>query len=328
MNPFKYIIIGIITIIKFVISFIYHFFLGLITIVTFIPKYLIIGITCLFSEKKQKELQMEDKIIPIIITTLSITTYLICIFILSRWFVQNERSKRFSDSLEESTKIIAEEEQIIDPYQIPDENPSKKTNSNIKYPDGLTFLNVNLESYIRQNSETVGWIQINGTSISYPIVQHKDNSYYLNHNFYKRKSVTGWVFADYRDNFDPFNNNTIIYAHNTLSQTMFGQLPKLLKSTWQSNPNYHYIKLSTKKTNSIWQVFSIYKITPTTDYLQSMFNSVDTYSKFLETIKNRSTYNFNTEVSTDDKIITLSTCDNTGTKRIAIHAKLINIENK
>lgn len=324
MNPFKYIIIGIVTIIKFLISFIYHFFIGLITITTFIPKYLIIGIICIFSEKKQKELQMEDKIIPIIITTLSITTYLICIFILSRWFVQNERSKKFSDSLNESTKIIVEEEQSIEQY----EPTTKSTTTTQKYPEDLTFLNVNLNPYIRQNAETVAWIQINGTTINYPVVQHQDNSYYLNHNFYKRKSITGWVFADYRDNFDPFNNNTIIYAHNTLNQTMFGQLPKLLKTSWQSNPNYHYIKLSTKKTNSIWQVFSVYQISPTTDYLQSIFNSIDTYKTFLETIKNRSSYNFNTDVSTNDKIITLSTCDNTGTKRIAVHAKLINIENK
>ena len=55
---------------------------------------------------------------------------------------------------------------------------------------------------------------------------------------------------------------------------------------------------------------------------------MSTYEKFLKTIKNRSSYDFNVDVSTTDKIITLSTCDDTGTKRVAVHAKLINIEDK
>ena len=57
---------------------------------------------------------MENKIIPTIIITLSITTYLICIFILSRWYVQNERNKKFAESLNESTEIISKEEQDKD----------------------------------------------------------------------------------------------------------------------------------------------------------------------------------------------------------------------
>ena len=323
MNPIKYFIIGLTTCINFIISFIYHFFLGLITIITFIPKYLIIGVICLFNEKKQKELQMEDKIIPIIITTLSIITYLICIFIISRWYVQNERNKKFAESLNESTEIISKEEQDKDTI-----NNNSTPKNDEKYPDDLTFLNVDLTSYIKQNSETVAWIQVNGTNISYPVVQHSDNNYYLNHDFYKRKTNIGWIFADYRDNFDKFNNNTIIYAHNLVNRTMFGQLPYLLKEKWQSNPNHYYIKLSTKTTNSIWKIFSVYKIKPTTDYLQSKFNSTETYGNFLKTLQNRSQFNFKTDVNYTDKIITLSTCDDTGNKRIAVHAKLIDIENK
>ena len=326
MNILKYLIIGTKTCINFIISFIYHFFIGLITIITIIPRYLIIGIICLFSEKKQKELNMEKSIIPTIIITLSVTSYLISIFVLSRWYVQNERNKKFSKDLNEATEIISKQE-ITDPT--PDQYQELTNNNSQKnYPSDLTYLNVNLTPYINKNTETVAWLQVNGTNINYPVVQHKDNNYYLEHDFYKRKTNIGWVFADYRDNFDPFNNNTIIYAHNLVNRTMFGQIPYMLKPNWQSNPNNYYIKLSTKKTNSIWQIFSIYKTKPTTDYLQSKFNSKETYSSFLNNIKNKSSYNFNTDISTSDKIITLSTCDDTGTKRIAVHAKLIKIEEK
>ena len=63
---------------------------------TLIPKYLILGIKCLFNKKMQKNLKLENKIIPIIVITLSIITYLTCIFLITRWYVQNERSKNFS----------------------------------------------------------------------------------------------------------------------------------------------------------------------------------------------------------------------------------------
>ncbi|MEE3344203.1 MAG: class B sortase [Bacilli bacterium] len=289
------------------------------------PKYFIIGIKLLFDEEKQEELNMEDRIIPIIVTTLSIITYLMCVFLITRWYVQNERNQKFAKSLTEEINEITNEENKQTNNSNNNTNNSKY---NYKYPDDLSFLNVNLNPYIRINSETVAWIQVNGTGISYPVVKHKDNNYYLNHDFYKRKTDVGAIFADYRDNFDILNNNNIIYGHNIINQTMFGQLPRVLKKSWQSNKNNHYIKLSTKKTNTIWKVFSTYEIVPTTDYLQSIFYSNETYNNFLQKIKNRSTYNFNTNVKYEDKIITLSTCNNSGTKRVVVHAKLVNLEKK
>ncbi len=327
MNPIKYIFIGLKVIIKTIYSMIYHIIYGIIIAITIIPKYFIIGISCLFNEKKQKQLKIEDKIIPSIIITLSLTTYLLSIFLLTRWYVQNERNKKFAKDLEKQTEILPQNEpkqNTSSNYQ----NLTKKNNNQYHYPDDLSYLNVNLNYYKKINPQTVAWIQVNGTNINYPVVKTNNNSYYLSHDFYKRKTSIGWVFADYRDNFDPYNSNTIIYAHNLINRTMFGQLPYLLKERWQSNPNYHYIKLSTYKTNTIWQIFSVYKITPTTDYLQSNFYSEQTYENFLNTIKNRSSYNFQTEITSQDKIITLSTCDDTGNKRVAVHAKLIKMETK
>lgn len=271
---------------------------------------------------------MNNKIIPIIITTLSITTYLLSIFIITRWYVQTERNKKFTQSLKETTEIIEQQENNITTENTYKANPQNENIDSSQYPADLTFLNVNLNSYITKNPETVAWLQVNGTNISYPVVQHQNNDYYLNHDFYNKKTSAGWVFGDYRDNFEELNNNTIIYAHNLINRTMFGQIPYLLKNNWQSNPNNHYIKLSTKTTNTIWQIFSVYKTKPTTDYLQVKFNDIDTYKNFLENLKNKSSYNFNTEITEEDKIITLSTCDDTGTKRIAVHAKLIQIQNK
>ena len=346
MNILKYFIIGIKTMIISPFYFLKYLLIGFIAIITILPYYIITGIKFILSPSKSniEFKKIEKKIIPITILTLSIITYLLSIFILTRWFVQNQRTKKFTESL--NNTVLKEEihQNITNQYEDSDENSLEMTPPDISINQNnnditnqqpiitnkidINFLNVNLNYYSQKNSETVAWIQINGTKINYPVVQHSDNDFYLEHDIYKRNTKNGWIFGDYRNNFENFNNNTIIYGHNLINGTMFGTLPKLLNKNWFSNPNNHYIKLSTKNTNTVWQIFSVYKITPTTDYLQTRFNSTIIYQNFLNTLKNRSEYNFNLDLNYSDKIITLSTCDNTGTKRVAIHAKLINIESK
>lgn len=329
MKLIHYLFIGIIFITKLPYYCIKYTIIGLITIISIIPKYIIDGIKFIFGKKNtsQEVKKLEKNFIPIIITTLSITTYLISIFILTRWYVQNERSKNFTNSINQTKEEIKED--VPNQYQdlttnIKQEKESKTDPNYIN----TNFINVNLNYYISKNNETVGWIQVNGTNINYPIVQHEDNNFYLEHDFYKRKTNIGWIFADYRNDMENLNNNTIIYGHNLVNRTMFGSIPYMLNKKWFNQKNNQYIKLSTKTSNSIWQIFSVYKITPTTDYLQSVFNSIDNYQNFLNTLKNRSIKNFNVDLNYTDKIITLSTCDDTGTKRVAVHAKLIKIESK
>lgn len=340
MSIIHYFITGLIFFLKLPFLCIKYFFIGLITIITIIPRYIFIGLKYLFGKNdKNKPDILENKFIPITILTLSLTTYLLSIFILTRWYVQTERTKNFANSLNNSSNFINQEnitEDTPNQYQdITNEIPTEETNTSISNNTidnnsyiNINYINVNLNSYLSKNPETVGWIQVNGTNINYPIVQHKDNDFYLEHDFYKRKTNVGWIFGDYRNNFENFDNNTIIYGHNLINRTMFGSIPYMLNKKWFNKANNHYIKLSTKNTNTIWQIFSVYKIEPTTDYLQAKFNSTNLYQEFLNTIKNRSYYKFDINVTYTDKIITLSTCDDTGTKRIAVHAKLINITNK
>ena len=311
-------------IIKYLIS-------GSITILSIIPKYFIIGFKYV-TEKKDPNNPNQDvlgiKLIPSIIITLSILTYLLCIFILTRWYVQNERNKRFASTLTDDILAVEDSMKITDEYNDLTKEVKTETQEEKNQQVNTNYINVNLDYYINKNKETVAWIQVNNTNINYPVTQHDDNSYYLNYDFYNRKTDIGWIFADYRDNFNTFNNNTIIYGHNIINRTMFGQLPFLLRKGWFNSPNSHYIKLSTKTTNTIWQIFSVYKIKPTTDYLQSNFNSIEAYQEFLNTIKSRSEQKFDVSLDYTDKIITLSTCDDIGTKRVVIHAKLIKIEDK
>ena len=188
----------------------------------------------------------------------------------------------------------------------------------IKFP----LIDVDINKLKGKNSDTVGWINVNNTNINYPYVQYKDNDYYLNHSYDKSYNEAGWVFMDYRNDSNLNNKNTILYAHSRLDKTMFGSLSKTLKSNWYTNKDNHIIRLSTENENTLWQIFSVYKIKEESYYITTSFASDSKYQEFLNTIKGRSLYDFNTNITSDDKILTLSTCYS-DTERTVVHAKLI-----
>ena len=94
---------------------------------------------------------------------------------------------------------------------------------------------VNINKTYEINSDVVAWLKVNNTKINYPVVKTPNNSYYLNHDIYKEKTPSGWVFMDYRNNSKELDKNTIIYAHALKTGYMFGELHKFMNSNFRSN---------------------------------------------------------------------------------------------
>ena len=301
------------------------FFLGLYNIFTIIPQYLYIGIMCIVDPKKGAVLKYKGKpVIPIMMISLTLTTYFICIFVSSRWYVQQLKINYLANDITESTKILeSEKTEEIDPDS--DLLSESEMNNASKYKN-ISFISVDFTDLLKKNRETVAWLKVNNTNVNYSVVQHDDNEYYLKHDFYQRSNINGWVYGDFRDDFEHFGSNTIIYAHNMTNRTMFGSLVWVLKENWYTNEDNWYIKLSTPTSNTVWKIFSIYTIKPEVYYLKTYFQDNAEHRTFINTIKDRSIYDFGEEVTSDNKILTLSTCTDDGTKRIVIHSKMIKAE--
>lgn len=182
---------------------------------------------------------------------------------------------------------------------------------------------IDFDSLIKKNSDTVGWIKLPNTIIDYPVVRSNDNKFYLKNDFYKKNNVYGWIFADYRNEFPDLSKNTIIYGHNTSVGIMFGDLNNLLNKDWYNKEENKYIYFSTTVKDYKFQIFSVYKIKTTTDYLSTYFT--DDYNDFIQMIMGRSFIDFNVDVN-DEKIITLSTCYNSSSSgiKLVVHAKMVN----
>lgn len=186
-----------------------------------------------------------------------------------------------------------------------------------------TMISVDFDELKRINPDTKGWIYVNNTNVNYPFVQGADNEFYLNHSYDKSYNVAGWLFADYKSNFDKFLKNTVIYGHGRVDQVMFGSLDRVLDESWYTNKENQIIKLSTPEKNTLWQVFSIYTIPSESYYLTHTFENDESYGKFINTMKERSIYDFGINVTTKDRLLTLSTCLDFNGNRIVIQAKLI-----
>ena len=252
-----------------------------------------------------------------------LTIILFLVVILINWIFENKKTIDISKEIYEAAEIkevatttTATNEETVSTTTLPSDY--------FTYRD-MNMLEVNFDNLKTINSDTKGWIKVEGTKINYPFVQSSDNEYYLKHSYDKTSNKKGWVYLDYRNSIDSLSKNTILYAHGLTNNTMFGSMRNVVKKSWYQNKNNHVIKISTPTNNQLWQVFSVYTIEPESYYIITKFGTDNEYSNFIQTIKSRSLFDFGVDVTTSDKILTLSSCYD-DKKRMVLHAKLISAQ--
>lgn len=263
----------------------------------------------------------KDRVFLLVLLLFFSTIFIFSAFKVIEWLSDNNNTDKVIEKINNDVKV--DEVKDNDNTEVIDEEPTEPEKvSDYFYYITYPLINVDFESLLKTNNETVGWINVNNTNINYPFVQGINNTYYLNHSFDKSYNSAGWVFMDYRNNKEMNNKNTILYAHGRIDKTMFGSLYKTQYPAWYQNRSNHIIRISTPSVNMSYQIFSVYKIEEESYYIQTDFTSDDVYLEFLNTIKKRSKYDFNVVLNESDKIITLSTCAN-DKERYVVHAKLI-----
>ena len=259
------------------------------------------------------------------IRSLSLLAIIICLTIFYLWQNDNNKNDIVQSELEnivsiqeitnqDTSEIIILNENILNDDQTQEEiQDLNKSNYNI---------DVDFDLLTQKNSDTVGWIAFNNLDINYPIVQAKDNSYYLNRNFYKVKNSAGWIYGDYTNNFTLLDKNTIIYGHNRRNGTMFSKLTNYLDSEFCAKEGSKAFLFATKESKYEAQIFSAYKVNATGFTIKTNFENEVSFFDYLKELKEKSNYDFGNIVSPNDRIITLCTCDNNTKYRIVVHARL------
>ena len=244
--------------------------------------------------------------------------------------VEQMRNKILSDAssfieTDDELDELGDEEETYVPEVTEDGMEDANKLSEKEINDRYTFT-PSIKGLKRINKEVYGYLIVKNTKISYPVLKHSDNNYYLKHDIYNRKTSIGAIFFDYRNNIKKLDDNTIIYGHSMLNGTMFGTLRKVTNTSWRKDEDNLIISLTTEKGTLNFKIFSVYKVDYTTDYLKVKFSSTKDKEKFIKMITKRSTFKNDTNVGVNDKILTLSTCTGGNNRRLVVHAVLLKDE--
>lgn len=209
---------------------------------------------------------------------------------------------------EENESNNNEENQVIN------EKEENVKNKNKEREIEATERMLKVEKLQEENEDIVGWIEIEDTNISYPVLQGKDNEYYLNHNYKKEKSQKGSIFLDANYDWSIPSNNLIIYGHNIVNDLMFKDLLKYANEEFYKE--HPVIRFTTKENDGEYEIISAFK--------SKVFNKSDTnvfryynfinaeteeeYNEFVENAKKVSLYDIEETTEYGDELMTLITC--------------------
>lgn len=169
---------------------------------------------------------------------------------------------------------------------------------------------------LQRNSDTVGWIRIEGTQTDNIVVQRADNEYYVDHDVNGKKSKYGTVFADMNCLLkDTPSQNITIYGHNMKDGQMFGELKNYRQlKFYQKYPLIEFH--TTGGTKDIYKIFCVAIINAypeqddgyAFDYRRMSFESQDAFLQWAGECVSRSMIQAPVDIKANDQILTLSTC--------------------
>ena len=171
--------------------------------------------------------------------------------------------------------------------------------------------NLALKDLQDKNSDTFGWIYIEGTVIDYPVMHTPNNlEYYLYRNFNKGYSSSGTPFLDGRCSAD--SDNMVIYAHNIQTGTMFADLHKYKDQEFFET--YDEIVITMAGETRTYKVIAVLLSEVGAKNLDfAWFNYLtfadeDDFNEFVEQIERHTLFETDLDVEYGDQFITLATC--------------------
>lgn len=165
---------------------------------------------------------------------------------------------------------------------------------------------VDFEALSEINPDIVAWIYIEDTKINYPVVQGRDNRYYLKCLFDGKWNSAGCIFLDSRNEPDFSDRHSIIYGHHMKNGTMFSGLTEYKKQEfYEGHPT---VLLMTPEQNIRVEIFAGYVASVEDNAWEIAMGSDGEFENWLEEAKERSCFKSEVAPAVTDRIVTLSTC--------------------
>lgn len=178
----------------------------------------------------------------------------------------------------------------------------------IEYSEKDDKFRVDFDELLTMNEDTIGWIRFKEPAIiNYPVVQGNDNDLYLHKTFTANENTLGTIFLDVNCTDDFHDRNSIIYGHRMKDGSMFRKLEEYSeKSFWEKNP-YFYIYTPDGKEIT-YHIYSAGVVKDTAETYTLSFADDAEFQSFIDYTYSTADYDTGVEVTTEDQVVTLSTC--------------------
>ena len=172
-----------------------------------------------------------------------------------------------------------------------------------------------VEELKKENQDIVGWIEIEGTNINFPVLQGTDNQYYMEHTYTKEYSKGGSIFLDKSYEWNIPSSNLLLYGHNNKNGTMFQDLLKYKdESFYKEHPT---IRFTTIKDDCQYEIISAFLSRVYYQDEQDVFryyyfinaDNESEYNNYISESKKASLYDTGITAEYGDQLLTLSTCE-------------------
>ncbi len=225
-----------------------------------------------------------------ILWLLLISAVMICGILFQRRVEERHKYEELREMSKQAAAEVEEEPKIEEPSL---EEPKRR---------------IDFEALREENSDIYAWIEVPGTKVDYPIVQHpEDRLYYLDHTIGHEKGLPGSIYTEGLNSKDFSDGITVIYGHNMKDDSMFGSLHDYEEEAFFEEHSKVYIYTPTHQyTYEITAavIFDNRYIPNAYDYQTS-----EGAHRFLEDLEEYPGH-FRTELMSgeDMQVITLSTC--------------------
>lgn len=211
----------------------------------------------------------------------------------------------------ETTETVMNEVEEVDPL------PRNYNRSD--FPD----IEIDFDGLREINPETVAWLYVGGPEISYPVVQGKDNDYYLHNTFENKKNSSGSIFMDWEVKPDLSSWNTFIYGHNMKNGSMFGHLKDFIRNA-NTYDKDKYIYVFVPEGIYRYEIFSYY-LDKTDSKMYYTCDNFKEYRAYLREATRLSVRECEAKAPDDRNIVTLVTCSGSGAakQRFFVHGTFI-----
>mgnify|MGYP002528033961 CR=1 FL=1 len=202
-------------------------------------------------------------------------------------------------------EIQREISQVLDTIDIPQD----------KITPEKTERQLQIEELQKENEDIIGWLEIEGTNINYPVLQGVDNDYYLKHTYRHEKISSGSIFLDKDYDFNTPSNNLLIYGHRNKKGLMFEDLINYKKEAYYNE--HKQIRFTTPTEDMTFEIISafnsrVYYQDETNVFRYYQFVNAKNqkeYESYINNSKKASLYDTGKTAEYGERLLTLSTCD-------------------